>query len=101
MLRIVAERAVLSRWSVSLGMLADISAFFAKEAVALFLRRLLLRGTGILVVASVAIAIFDDDALQRWCKRTSYRGPKFQNEKPFEDAAQELASVYGALNEVA
>lgn len=101
MLRIVAERAVLSRWSVSLGMMADISAFFAKEAVALFLRRLLLRGTGILVVASVAIAIFDDDALQKWCKRTSYRGPKFQNEKPFEDTAQELASVYGALNEVA
>ncbi|WP_235512701.1 hypothetical protein, partial [Achromobacter sp. Root170] len=101
MLRIVAERAVLSRWSVSLGMMADISAFFAKEAVALFFRRLLLRGTGILVVASVAIAIFDDDALQKWCKRTSYRGPKFQNEKPFEDTAQELASVYGALNEVA
>lgn len=101
MLRIVAERAVLSRWSVSLGMMADISAFFAKEAVALFFRRLLLRGTGILVVASVPIAIFDDDALQKWCKRTSYRGPKFQNEKPFEDTAQELASVYGALNEVA
>ncbi|MGO4582251.1 hypothetical protein AB4Z48_40365 [Cupriavidus sp. 2TAF22] len=100
MLKLLAERAVYSRWSPLLSALARSAAFLGKETVALLMRRILLRGTWIVLAVSAFIAIFDDDALQKWCKHTMYRGPKFNGEKPYEDTQEELAALYGGLQEV-
>ncbi len=100
MLKILAERAPNTKFSLLYGIFARMSALLARQAVVLFLRRVLLRGTLVTLAVSVVIAIFDDDALEKWCKRTLYRGSKFKDEKAFEDVANELAALYGALSEI-
>ncbi|MGO4333220.1 hypothetical protein, partial [Cupriavidus sp. M-11] len=100
MFKLLAERAINTRWFSGINFLANIAAYLGKEAVALMMRRILLRGTWVTIVVTVLIAIFDDDALQKWCKRTIYRGPKFNGEKLYKDTAQELAGLYGGLQEV-
>ncbi|WP_420993685.1 T6SS effector BTH_I2691 family protein [Cupriavidus sp. 30B13] len=100
MLKLSVERAVYSRSSTLFSALSRSAAFLGKETFALLMQRILFRGTGVVLVVSAFIAIFDDDALQKWCKRTMYRGPKFDREKPYKDTKEELAGLYGGLHEV-
>ena len=66
----------------------------------MFLRQVIFRGTLITLAVSAVITILEDDALEKWCKRTLYRGSKYENETPFEDGGKELAALYGAIAEV-
>ncbi|MCU6619965.1 hypothetical protein OCO52_26030, partial [Achromobacter mucicolens] len=100
MIKLMAERAARTRFDFFYNVFARMSALFARKAVVLFLRRVLLRGTLLTIAITVAIAIFDDDALKKWCKQTLYRGPKYRNEKGFDDASTELGALFGALSEV-
>ncbi|KRB10624.1 hypothetical protein ASD87_15690 [Achromobacter sp. Root170] len=100
MLKILAERAVESRFHFLFDIFVKISGALARKAVMLFLRRVLLRGTLITAAVSVVIAIFDIDALEKWCKRTIYRAPKFRTEASFADVEKELGALYGALTEI-
>lgn len=100
MIKMLAERATTTKYAAWWNLFSRVSAVLARQAVILFLRRVLLRGTLITVAFTVVITIFDDDALEKWCKRSLYRGPKFKYEKPYKDAEEELAALYSALLEI-
>lgn len=80
--------------------LAFASNLLSRQAVTLLLRRILLGGTWVTIGATIPIAIFDDDALQKWCQRTIYRGLKFSDKDNYKDTADELGRLYSALGEV-
>ena len=100
MFKILAERAVSSSASLIYRASAELSAILSRRSVTLFLKRVLFRGTLVLGAVTMVIAIFEDDALEKWSKRTLYRGPKFANEKLFESLEKELGALYGAVREV-
>ncbi len=100
MIKMLAERATTTKYAAWWNLFSRVSAVLARQAVILFLRRVLLRGTLITVAFTVVITIFDDDALEKWCKRSLYRGPKFKYEKTYKDAEEELAALYSALLEI-
>jgi len=100
MFKLLGERAVNGSAFLFYSAAADLSAFLGTRAVTLILRRVLYRGTLIAFAATGVIAIFEDDALQKWCARTLYRGAKFIGEKPFDSAGEELGALYGAIREV-
>lgn len=100
MFKILAERAPMTRTAVLYDIAARLSGYVARQAMTLALKRILLGGVWVAITVTVLIAIFDDDALEKWCKRTVYRGPKFQGGELFKDAATELGALYGALAEV-
>ncbi|MFF7399092.1 T6SS effector BTH_I2691 family protein [Achromobacter sp. NPDC008082] len=101
MLKLMAERGGRSyaATSVIVGA-AKASAYLGRSATLALLRSLLLRSTLIGIVATVAIAIFDDDALEKWCKRSTYRGLDYQKNTPHKEMEKELAQLYSALLEV-
>ncbi|AZS79032.1 hypothetical protein ELS24_11570 [Achromobacter spanius] len=101
MLKILAERGGKSYAITSIIMAAaKVSAYLGKPAMLVLLRSALLRSTLIGVAATVAIAIFDDDALEKWCKRCTYRGVDYQDNSPHKEMENELADLYGALLEI-
>jgi len=101
MLKMLAERGGKSYVGTSLLVAASrFSSFLGRQAIMAFMRSLLLRSTLIGIAATVAIAIFDDDALEKWCKRSTYRGIDYQKNTPHEEMEKELAQLYSALLEV-
>lgn len=101
MLKILAERGGKSYAVTSLILGASrFSSFLGRQAMQAFLRGLLLRSTLIGIAATVAIAIFDDDALEKWCKRSTYRGHDYHKNTPHKKMEKELAQLYSALLEV-
>ncbi|MGE8454813.1 MAG: hypothetical protein ACN6OP_30230, partial [Pseudomonadales bacterium] len=101
MLKILAERGGKSYAVTSIILAAaKFSSFLGGQAIQAFMRGLLLRSTLIGIGATVAIAIFDDDALEKWCKRSTYRGHDYQKNTPHKEMENELAQLYSALLEV-
>nr|WP_157055440.1 T6SS effector BTH_I2691 family protein [Achromobacter spanius] len=101
MLKILAERRGKSyALSSLLFMAAKASSFLGRPASLALLRSLLLRSTLIGIAATLAIVIFDDDALEKWCKRSTYRGIDYQGNSPHKELENELADLYSALLEI-
>lgn len=101
MFKILAERGARTWLSTAFIHVAlELSTLLGRQAILALLRSILLRGTVLGVSASIAIYIFDDDALQKWCKRCLYRGQDYQTNKLFDGTGKELAALYGALMEV-
>lgn len=87
-----------SRLQLSIGTIGGrIATQLGTPAMRLLLARLVLGAFWIGLAITVVIWIFDDDALEKWCKRSVYRvnseGTPFQ-------AGEELRSLYTALSEV-
>ncbi|PPA73325.1 hypothetical protein C4E15_25170, partial [Achromobacter spanius] len=101
MLRILAARSV-ERTGVhgALSLAAALSGVLGRRAVLLFMRNVLLRSSLVGLVATLAICIFDDDPLEKWCKRCLYRGEDYDGNTPFPSTADELSALYNALLEV-
>ncbi|WP_221935943.1 T6SS effector BTH_I2691 family protein, partial [Achromobacter sp. LC458] len=101
MLRILAARSV-ERTGVhgALSLAAALSGVLGRRAVLLFMRNVLLRSSLVGLVATLAICIFDDDPLEKWCKRCLYRGEDYDGNTPFPNTADELSALYSALLEV-
>ncbi|WP_411382967.1 T6SS effector BTH_I2691 family protein [Pseudomonas sp. L7] len=74
-----------------------LSARLGTQAARLILARLVLGTFWIGIAITVIIFIFDDDALEKWCKKSVYR--RDRQKKPF-DSTHELSELYKALNEV-
>lgn len=101
MLKILAERRGKSyALSSLLFMAARASSFLGRPASLALLRSLLLRSTLIGIAATLAIVIFDDDALEKWCRRSTYRGIDYQGNSPHKELENELADLYSALLEI-
>ncbi|MCD0501094.1 hypothetical protein LP085_29875, partial [Achromobacter sp. MY14] len=101
MLRILAERAGQSSAMTSLLLMAArTSSLLGRPAMLTVLRSLLLRSTLVGAAATLAITIFDDDALEKWCKRSIYRGLEYQSSRPHPYMEKELAGLYAALLEI-
>lgn len=101
MLRILAERSG-ARTGVqgALALAAALSGVLGRPAVLLFMRNVLLRSSLVGLVVTLAICIFDDDPLEKWCKHCLYRGDDYDEKTPFRDTADELSALYTALLEV-
>ncbi len=67
------------------------------QAARLLLARLVLGAFWVGLALTIIIYIFEDDALEEWCKRSTYRLTK--SSKPYSDE-EELAELYSAFNEV-
>ncbi|WP_284360393.1 T6SS effector BTH_I2691 family protein [Pseudomonas putida] len=89
-----AKTKLAKTLSTSLGALA---AKLGTQAARLLLARLILGAFWIGIVLTVIIYIFEDDALEKWCKRSSFRLAK--NSKPFEEH-EELKTLHSAFSEV-
>ncbi len=89
-----AETKLARMVSTSLGELAK---KLGTQAARLLLARLILGAFWIGLVLTVIIYIFEDDALEKWCKRSSFRLAK--NSKPFEEQ-EELKTLHSAFSEV-
>ncbi|WP_372028014.1 T6SS effector BTH_I2691 family protein [Pseudomonas kurunegalensis] len=80
--------------STSLGAIAE---KLGTQAARLLLARLILGAFWVGLALTVIIYIFEDDALEKWCKRSTFRLAK--NSKPFEDL-EELKTLHSAFSEV-
>lgn len=89
-----AKAKLVRMLSASLGSLAK---KLGTQAARLLLARLVLGAFWIGLVLTVIIYIFEDDALEKWCKRSSFRLAK--NSKPFEEQ-EELKALHSAFSEV-
>lgn len=89
-----AKTKLAKTLSTSLGALA---AKLGTQAARLLLARLILGAFWIGIVLTVIIYIFEDDALETWCKRSSFRLAK--NSKPFQEH-EELKTLHSAFSEV-
>lgn len=67
------------------------------QAARLLLARLVLGAFWIGLVLTLIIYIFEDDALEKWCKRSSFRVGK--NSEPY-DEQEELMALHAAFSEV-
>jgi hypothetical protein len=67
------------------------------QAARLLLARLILGAFWIGLVLTLIIYIFEDDALEKWCKRSSFRVGK--NSEPY-DEQEELMALHAAFSEV-
>ncbi|MGG6352594.1 T6SS effector BTH_I2691 family protein, partial [Pseudomonas putida] len=67
------------------------------QAARLLLVRLVLGAFWIGLVLTVIIYIFEDDALEKWCKRSSFRVGK--NSEPYKEQ-EELVALHAAFSEV-
>ncbi|WP_043200225.1 T6SS effector BTH_I2691 family protein, partial [Pseudomonas putida] len=77
--------------------LAELAKKLGTQAARLLLARLVLGAFWIGLVLTVIIYIFEDDALEKWCKRSSFRLAR--NSKTFEEQ-EELKTLYSAFSEV-
>lgn len=77
--------------------LRELAKKLGTQAARLLLARLILGAFWIGLVLTVIIYIFEDDALEKWCKRSSFRLAK--NSKPFEEQ-EELKTLHTAFSEV-
>ncbi|WP_342067332.1 T6SS effector BTH_I2691 family protein [Achromobacter kerstersii] len=101
MLKILAERTVRATGiHGTLSLAVSVSNFLGRPAMLLFLRNALLRSSLIGLAATLAICIFDDDALEKWVKRSIYRGTAYQEKARFETTESELSALFSALQEV-
>jgi phage shock protein PspC (stress-responsive transcriptional regulator) len=78
--------------STSLGALAK---KLGTQAARLLLARLVLGAFWIGLIFTLIIYILEDDALEKWCKRSSFRLAK--NSKPFEEQ-EELKVLHSAFS---
>ncbi len=100
MIKLLAERATKTGSSALLGRASKVTGYFARKSTTVFLRKLLLRGTYVTIAVTAVIAIYDDDAIEKWCKKTIYRGQKIRDADQFKDTEIEVAELYAALLEV-
>ncbi|MBI6920530.1 hypothetical protein JET68_17130 [Pseudomonas monteilii] len=89
-----AKTKLVRMLSTSLGAIAE---KLGTQAARLLLARLVLGAFWVGLVLTVIIYIFEDDALEKWCKRSTFCLAK--NSKPFE-AHEELKSLHSAFSEV-
>ncbi|MCE1056216.1 hypothetical protein LU644_29600, partial [Pseudomonas alloputida] len=89
-----AKTKLVRMLSTSLGALAK---KLGTQAARLLLARLVLGAFWIGLVFTLIIYILEDDALEKWCKRSSFRLAK--NSKPFEEQ-EELKTLHSAFSEV-
>lgn len=78
----------------SLGVL---SAYLGTPAARLLMARLVLGAFWVGLALTIVIIIFEDDALEKWCKQSAYRIDK--NRAPF-DTSEELNELYAAFREI-
>ncbi|MFP3407598.1 hypothetical protein SB757_23430 [Pseudomonas sp. SIMBA_065] len=76
--------------------LGSVASRLGTQAARLLLARLVLGTFWLGLILTVLIYIFEDDALEKWCKRSSYRLEK--NTKS-SDEQEELAALYSAFSE--
>ncbi|UVL01459.1 hypothetical protein LOY26_13320 [Pseudomonas sp. B21-047] len=76
--------------------LGSVASRLGTQAARLLLARLVLGTFWLGLILTVLIYIFEDDALEKWCKRSSYRLEK--NTKSY-DEQEELAALYSAFSE--
>ncbi|MDH0650267.1 hypothetical protein N5D31_26060, partial [Pseudomonas sp. GD03867] len=77
--------------------MSKLAAKLGTDAARLLLTRLILGAFWIGLVTTFIIFIFEDDALEKWCKRSSYRLDR--NTTPYADS-EELPTLHSALSEV-
>lgn len=78
--------------------LSGLSRKLGTNAARLLLSRLVLGAFWIGIAATIIILIFEDDALEKWCKRSVYRLDR--QKSPF-NADEELSELYSAFREIA
>ena len=81
----------------STGLLDYLAKKLGTQAARLLLARLVLGAFWIGLIFTLIIYILEDDALEKWCKRSSFRLAK--NSKPFEEQ-EELKVLHSAFSEV-
>ncbi len=80
--------------ATSMGTLAKT---LGTQAARLLLARLVLGAFWISLALTIIIYIFEDDALEKWCKRSSFRIGK--SSKAYEEQ-EELKALHSAFSEV-
>ncbi|MNC43093.1 hypothetical protein D3C75_919390 [compost metagenome] len=89
-----AKTKLVRMLSTSLGALAK---KLGTQDARLLLARLVLGAFWIGLVFTLIIYIFEDDALEKWCKRSSFRVGK--NSEPYKEQ-EELVALHAAFSEV-
>ncbi|MEJ5864623.1 T6SS effector BTH_I2691 family protein [Pseudomonas farsensis] len=77
--------------------MSQLSRRLGTHAARLLLARIILGAFWIGLILTVLIIIFEDDALEKWCKRSSYR---LDIKNKVFSAHEELAELYAALSEI-
>jgi hypothetical protein len=88
------ENRILRFIGRSMGSLAT---RIGTQAARLLLARLVLGAFWLGLILTVIIYILEDDALEKWCKRSSFR--LAMNSTPYEEQ-EELAALHSAFSEV-
>ncbi|MBV4499303.1 T6SS effector BTH_I2691 family protein [Pseudomonas shirazensis] len=78
--------------------MSGLASKLGSQATRLFLVRMILGGFWIGFFVTVIIIIFDDDALEKWCKRSIYR--KISTSLTVYDETKELTELFEALQGV-
>ena len=89
-----AKTKLVRMMTTSMGALAN---KLGTQAARLLLARLVLGAFWIGVILTLIIYILEDDALEKWCKRSCFRTHK--NIKPYEEQ-EELSALHTAIGEV-
>ncbi|HDS1800657.1 TPA: hypothetical protein QEM77_003365, partial [Pseudomonas putida] len=89
-----AKTKFVRMMTTSMGALAN---KLGTQAARLLLARLVLGAFWIGLILTLIIYILEDDALEKWCKRSSFRTHK--NIKPYEEQ-EELSALHLAIGEV-
>lgn len=77
--------------------LSSLAARLGTQAARLLLTKLILGAFWVGLLLTTIILLLEDDALEKWCKRSSYRLDK--SSKPY-DEREELAALHSAFSEV-
>lgn len=78
--------------------MSDLSASLGSQTARLILARLVLGAFWVGLAITVLIIIFDDDALEKWCKQSIYRSNRAHNKVLAEKS--ELKELFSALRGV-
>ncbi|WP_442757872.1 MULTISPECIES: T6SS effector BTH_I2691 family protein, partial [unclassified Pseudomonas] len=89
-----AKTKLVRMMTTSMGALAN---KLGTQAARLLLARLVLVAFWIGIILTLIIYILEDDALEKWCKRSCFRTHK--NIKPYEEQ-EELSALHSAIGEV-
>ncbi|WP_409313335.1 T6SS effector BTH_I2691 family protein, partial [Pseudomonas putida] len=89
-----AKTKLVRMMTTSMGALAN---KLGTQAARLLLARLVLGAFWIGIILTLIIYILEDDALEKWCKRSCFRTHK--NIKPYEEQ-EELSALHSAIGEV-
>jgi hypothetical protein len=79
--------------------MAELAASLGTQTARILLARLILGAFWIGLAVTIIILIFDDDALEKWCKRSIYRKSRETHEA--HEEKNELKELYSALRGIA